>query len=645
MRYRRALIWVVFAAAAATAMGSAGVCWAAGNKAEIIVEMDRKRIYEGESVVYRVTLNNVDKPAPPELSGFDDFVVTLIGEQNINFDQTIINNGRISTISRHGRQYTYRLSPKRSGDLVIPAPTAEIDGVVLRGKPMRLVVTAPEDQDIVRMEITAEPESVYPLQPFTVVLSIAVKDLPEPYADENPLGVQTSPPELQIPWADDRRMPDGLQPKTDWRRWLSAMQSVRGTGFAINDIVQDSVFSFFEERRLAFMPQWQRIRRPDKSGEMAGYWQFQFKRTFVAKRVDQYSFGPVTLKGIFASGMSAAGSAQSADIYAVAKPLTVKIKDVPEEGRPDNFIGAIGRFKFDADLAPRKARTGDPMTLTLSFSGEGTLDSITAPGLSRVPQVAKNFKIYEATEQSKGDRKQFTYSLRPLESGIKEFPALAFSYFDVQSEKYVTLSSRPIPIEIEKADALAGRDIVASSNGPAPRRKDLEMRKEGIFANNTDLGQLGDQSIRPERWLAALGALVGSYAVLAFAVVHARRISGDTVRRRRRSAPSKARRLAAQAVKDLAAGRTREGADRLESAFVELVADWCDMPAAGMTPAEAYRQMQALGVDGEVLQRVRRFLDDCEGLHYGASAQAGQSLRHEAKAVVEAVIRALRRAG
>ena len=92
-----------------------------------------------------------------------------------------------------------------------------------------------------------------------------------------------------------------------------------------------------------------------------------------------------------------------------------------------------------------------------------------------------------------------------------------------------------------------------------------------------------------------------------------------------------------------AAGQVREGADRLESALVDLVADWTNAPGAGMTPAEACRQLESLGIDGEVLQRAGRFLENCESVHYGASPQAGETLRRDAKRVLEEVIRALRK--
>ena len=140
----------------------------------------------------------------------------------------------------------------------------------------------------------------------------------------------------------------------------------------------------------------------------------------------------------------------------MAKALTVKIKDVPDNGRPETYIGAIGRFQFNTDLAPTKAKTGDPMTLTLTLTGQGSFDRATMPDLTKIPQIAENFKVYEATEQTKGDQRRFTCALRPLAAGIKEFPPVAVSYFDVQAEKYVTLTSAPIPIDIEKADKLAG---------------------------------------------------------------------------------------------------------------------------------------------------------------------------------------------
>ena len=108
------------------------------------------------------------------------------------------------------------------------------------------------------------------------------------------------------------------------------------------------------------------------------------------------------------------------------------------------------------------------------------------------------------------------------------------AYFDVDAGRYVTLRSEPIPIEVSKAMRLASRDIIASGGPAAGSAKEIEARRS-IFANVTDPGQLCDDSIRPERWLAGVGGLAAAYIALAFVCFGRwRRLTGDTAMLRRR---------------------------------------------------------------------------------------------------------------
>ena len=52
---------------------------AAQDEPELLVQVGRERIYEGESVQYQVVLQNVQDPKPPKLVGFDDFEVRSLG--------------------------------------------------------------------------------------------------------------------------------------------------------------------------------------------------------------------------------------------------------------------------------------------------------------------------------------------------------------------------------------------------------------------------------------------------------------------------------------------------------------------------------------------------------------------------------------
>ncbi len=283
------------------------------------------------------------------------------------------------------------------------------------------------------------------------------------------------------------------------------------------------------------------------------------------------------------------------------------------------------------------------MTLTLTLDGEGTLDSVTAPNLGAIPAIAEHFKVYAPTDQTKKDQRQFTYSLRPLDADVKEFPAVPAAYFDVDARRYVTLRSEPIPIEVTKAARLASRDIIASGGRPGGNSKEIEAQQGGIFANITDPNQLGDDRIRPERWLAGLGGLAAGYVALAFVVGRWRRLSGDTAMLRRRAAVGVARRRLREASSHFAAGRTREGADQVLAAALGLVADMLALPAAGMTSAEACRQLEAAGVQAELVGRLRSLLETCEGVRYGGSADASESLGREADKLLRTLAGVLRK--
>ncbi len=613
---------------------------ALAREPQVIVEMDRNKIYEGESVLYRVTLNHVDNPSPPELAGFDDFSVTSLGEQSLDSRQITIINGRRTEKIRRGRAYNYRLTPRGTGTLTIPAPTAKVDGRVLRGQEMTLSVVAPQDQNIVRMEITVDHDVVYPTQPFKVTLAVAVKGLPAPFSEREPLAVLPSPPALSMPWVDDASLPDGLAPAVTLNQWLGPLQNRRGVGFGVNNISRNSVFSMFEERAAAFRPDMKKVRLPDKQGVETEYWEYRFTREFIPGRVGVYNFGPVTLKGTFATAVSESGKLTGEAIFAVAKSAMVSVKDVPEQGRPDCYIGAIGQFQLSAELTPKKARVGDPITLTLSLSGKGSLEGVTPPDLAEVPGIAEQFKIYEATDDVRRGSCRFTYSLRPLVEGLETFPAVPVAFFDVEKGEYVTLQTEPIPIEVAKADRLSSRQILSGAGG---NQRELQLQSEGVFANITDLSAVRNESIRPGLWLASLCGLAVVYLVLRMVLARMQRLSGDQSRVRRRSAAAKARRRMRAATAELKSRDVRHGTVDMQAALLGLVADVADLPEAGLTSKDVERELAELGVEADLTRQVVELLETCDAAQYGVSSSGPDQLPDQARTLLDALIKTFKR--
>jgi hypothetical protein len=628
--------------------------FAASEEPEILVQVtlnDRpvEQVYEGQSVTYSVTLNHVENPSPPELNGFDDFDVESLGQRSLDSTRVTVINDRMTQIVRRGREYRYRLTPRKTGTLKIPAAIATVEGKVLVGPEHSLGVVPAEEQDAASLEIRCDRREVYPMQPFTVTLSVAVKGIPEPHAGRDPVSVQRemrrTPPILRIPWMEGTKpgVPDGLTPKTDLNKWASPLMNRERSGFNINGLTAESnsFFSVFEDQPAAFRPKAEKIVRPDGDGNDATYWQYEFVRTFTPKKVGRYTFGPVTLEGAFVVDVKEGDVVSVDNVYALARPVEVVVKEVPEEGRPATYIGAVGRFQLTADLAPTEAKVGDPMTLTLTLRGEGTLASASAPDLEAMPEIAERFRIYEATEDAKSGVSRFTYSLRPLETAIEAFPSVPVSYFDVESERYVTLRTDPIPIEVTAAERLSDDQIVATPGTASENRRDLETRREGVFANVTDPRALRDESVRPRLWLLSLVGMGLFYAAVALVTVRIRRVSTDKALVRRRGAVAKARGFLVQARAEIEAGRVRPGADLIEDSLVGLVADVVDLPEAGLTPKDVCRQLQSLGVEDDLVERVAGLLETCDAARYGSSNQT-DGLSSRAQQVLDEVIRSLK---
>jgi len=543
--------------------------------------------------------------------------------------------------------------PKRSGELKIPAPTAEVMGNVLQGQALTLQVVAPEDQDLAILEVAVDKESVYPMQPFTVNVNVAIKAMPDPLAERDPVAVLAAlsdrgsspmsmffdrrgvePPALSFPWVDDGKLPTGLEPVQPVRRWLGNLLNRRGEGFSINGLLEFRA-SLFEDSPNTFMPEVRKTRRNDKSGQSVDHWEYSFQRGFVAKQVGEYSFGPATLKARFITQVNTRGEAELERVYAIAKPVAVTVRDIPLDGRPASYNGAIGQFQIESQLAPTKAKVGDPMTLTLTVRGQGTLDALTAPRLEDISEVAGHFRIHEGTEESDDEMRRFTYSLRPLDAGIERFPPVEMSYFDVDREEYVTLKTAEIPVEVGIAEELSSTEIAMANASPSGTR-DVEIQKGGLMANHT-LASLRDDSVDPYRWFAGLGSLAGVYVIVVLVTQKARRLMGDPDLVRRRTAATRARGRLREARRRHA--DAAEEADSLRAAIVGLMADVAGIDEAGLTTGDVRERLLEMGADKAIVERLTAWCEACDAGRYGASAGAVQGLEDEAETLLVDVIR------
>lgn len=587
---------------------------------EVVVEVDRTRIDEGDSIQYRVTVNNVDQPTKPELGSMEGVQVEYLGETQNSFTSIVIINGRRIDNSQNGRRYTFRLTPQKTGTLKIPAPKSTLDGKDYFGKAVTITVRPTAQQDLVALELTADRTEVYPLQSFAVTLRIYIKALPAPYSDRDPVGFERVARSLAIPWVDDRTLPEGVKPMVPLEKWLGPLRRPDGKGFRINNIAAQTDMLFFENRALHFELAHRTVKRKDASGKDVDYWEYSLSRQFNPQKIGDVDFGPATLRGEFVQTVTEDGQARFDEVRALSKRLRIKVKDVPSAGRPEWFTGAVGTFSVDAYMTPREAKVGDPLTLLVTLKGSGMLDA-SPPDLSRVPGVIGNFRVYDGTAKTSDNERQFTYSVRPSNAKVREFPAIPISYFDVRSEKYVTVKTPPIALKVTVADKVATNDVANFGSKPGPETL-VPNEPVGIRANVTSAADFKDDSIDAFRCFGFVGGLASTYALICGVVAFRRRITSKRIFEIEIQ-KSEARRLIDNA-RNLAMNNDPTANQTVRLAICHATAALAGLHAEALTSAEIADALRRQKLDAGLIERIVHWLDAEEANRYSQRSPAGE---------------------
>ena len=236
--------------------------------------------------------------------------------------------------------------------------------------------------------------------------------------------------------------------------------------------------------------------------------------------------------------------------------LKIRVLPLPNLGKPENFSGAVGHFTLSASASPKKGMVGDPITITMSVEGAGNFDRVSSPTLD----IARGWKTYTPTttfkpEDSAGyeGQKTFEQAIIPLDASMKEIPPVEFSYFDTGSEKYVTLKTNPIKVNIvpgsvyskavPSAQETSGSSASLPNNTSTPQQNSerlapIHVSVGPVIANMRPL-------IRNPWFLGAQGIPIGALFLGLFFSRKQKKIAGDPDMERKK----KARRKVAQSIK------------------------------------------------------------------------------------------------
>ncbi len=334
-----------------------------------------------------------------------------------------------------------------------------------------------------------------------------------------------------------------------------------------------------------------------------------------------------------------------------SEPLQLEVLPLPDAGKPAGFSGAVGRFTLHVDAAPLKLAAGDPVTVTVTITGEGDLDGIRPPAFAEgddlkvyPPQTVPQPVGSPGTAPPSGQgRAVFEQVVIPARPGTITLPELRFSYFDPDAAAYRTVSGPPIVLGVAPAaHAVAEPPVGATAAAPAPPVEALG--RDIVFIKDApgELRPIGRRLYRsPLFWTAQLVPLA-AWIVVGIWDRRRRRLHADPRLARFTSAGRGVRRAIADAEAALRAGDHVAFYDRLARALSDYLAAKLDLPPGTVTADAVATHARARGVPAEIADGLRQLFTTCEHVRFSPGSDSAAGAR-DSLARAESLVRALER--
>ncbi|HEU4495423.1 MAG TPA: BatD family protein [Flavobacterium sp.] len=169
---------------------------------------------------------------------------------------------------------------------------------------------------------------------------------------------------------------------------------------------------------------------------------------------------------------------------------TINVKPLPQNGKPESFDGAVGKFSFSVKPSKTELKHGESLELEVSVAGNGNLKLFTLPK----PIVPSALEMYDPVHKEQvstpvtGMQGKISdkYTIIPQFQGNYTIKGLTFSYFDLSSKSYKTVTSDDIVIKV--LDGPASGEATASSDAAGAAKQAVKSKAQFKFISlKTDL--------------------------------------------------------------------------------------------------------------------------------------------------------------
>jgi len=342
---------------------------------------------------------------PPSFNGF-----RVVGGPNQS-----VSNSWINGVRTFSKTYSYFLTPETKGNYTIGQASIEIDGDIYKTLPVKVQVTE-------AVESSLSPGSPSSVVDDDIELSIEISKS-NPYLNE-PISVEFKllfNPKINVTNLGEIDNPEF---KNFWSQNIKIPRlEIKSTSY------KGQRYNYVTWKKALLFPQ--------KAGDLE----------LLPLTLDVTIDVPTNRRDFFGNTIYTQTSKKVA-----SRKSIIKVKNFPENGKPESFNGAVGNFDISLNSSKSQLKATESFQLEFKVNGNGNLKLFSLPEIivpSSLEKYAPEFKekINTSLRGMNGEISN-VYTIVPQFQGKYPIPPVEFSFFNPKTEQYVTLYSNESIVDV-----------------------------------------------------------------------------------------------------------------------------------------------------------------------------------------------------
>lgn len=304
--------------------------------------------------------------------------------------------------------------------------------------------------------------------------------------------------------------------------------------------------------------------------------------------------------------------------------LKINVRQFPENSKPENFGGAVGKFKMEAILDKTTTKTDEPITLKIKISGQGNIKLIEAPKLQLPPDIETyDPKIAENISSANNiisGTKSYDYLLIPRRAGEYKLPEFGFSYFDPEKKEYVSIASPSFIIQVEKGNQITtGTPTISGIN-----KEDVKLIGQDIrfIKTKTSLRNRDDKFLGTPQFYVSVAMPFLLFFILFGIRQRQEKLAGNVALVKFRKANKMAKKRMETANKFLKENNKKNFYDETARALWGYLGDKLGISQADMTKDKVREILLTKNLSEEMIKQLLDTLDTCEMALFAPSSDS-----------------------